>query len=167
MYRSTLVLCFLGAVLLSTGCGGSGGGGSTRRLSEITFRLRANHICSKLSREAKADTDPNSKSGVKRGFARIDAALNDLGRLNPPAQDEKRYRTLLTSFRRSVDFLKTNRPQLVRMAKRLQSHPSDKRTEAQYKQLLRTFEQDIALARLDSTALGLNRCASGFSSGSG
>ena len=28
-------------------------------------------------------------------------------------------------------------------------------------------EQDIALARLDSTALGLNRCASGFSSGSG
>jgi hypothetical protein len=163
--RSILVLFGCGAVLLAAGCGGSGGGSSSHNLSAPEFRNRANHICLQLRNQAKATAGSNSKADVQRNFARIDAAVARLASLNPPAQYELRYKALLENFRQTVDFVRTNREQLIALGNRLSTHPSDKQTLHRYQQLTRPFEQKLHVAVLEATELGLPDCANGFSGG--
>jgi hypothetical protein len=158
--RSILVLFVCGVALLSTGCGG--GGGSSHQLSAVAFRNRANHICSELSRQAKA----SSSADTQQNFARIDAAVGRLEALNPPARYAQRYQRLLSDFKQTVAFVKANRERLIQLAKQLSSNPSDTRTLHRYQRLVRPFESELHLARFEALALGLPDCANGFASGS-
>jgi hypothetical protein len=160
-----LVLLCSGAVLLASGCGGSGGGG--HRLSEAAFRVRANHICTGLTRQEKPDLSSSSKASVDRNLGRIDDALGQLEGLRPPAGDEARYHALLTRFKRSVAFVKAKEPLLIELTHQLRSHSSDSRTMARYQRIVRPFLRDVARAGADARALGLGACANGLSGSSG
>ena len=154
-----LALFACGAVLLSTACGGGGGG---QPLSETTFRSRANNICKDLTRQQQPDLTTNSKAAIDRNLGRIDSALSQLKRLHPPARDESRYRHLLTSFQRSVDFVRSHEATLIRLTDQMRAHPSDSHLTAQYRTLVRPFVLEIRLASTDAKALGLSACAKGF-----
>jgi hypothetical protein len=162
--RSLLVLFACAAVLLAAGCGG--GSSSHHRLSAVAFRNRANHICSDLSRQAKASAGSTSKADVDKSFARIDAAVGRLEDLNPPTLYAQRYQELLTNFKQIVDFVRENRDRLIQMSNRLNSHPSDKRTAQRLQQLIRPFEQKLQRAASDARGIGLPDCANGFTSSS-
>lgn len=157
-----MILLCTGAALLAAGCGS--GGGSGHRLSETGFRSQANHICSELTRQAKAGS--SSESGVQQSFARVDAAVGRLEGLDPPAKDAPQYHELLTNFKQGVAFLKANRQHVIQMLKRLSANPSDRTLLSRYRRLIRPFEEEIQRAATDATALGLTDCASGFSGGS-
>ena len=163
MSRSILILTCLGAVLLAAGCGGS----SSHGLSEAAFRSQANHICSDLTRREKPDLASTAKASVDRNLDRIDSAVSKLEALDPPTRDETRYQALLTSFKRSVAFVRANERRLITMTQRLRANPSDSRTTAQYQHLVRPFVQDVQRAGTDANALGLTTCANGLSGGSG
>jgi hypothetical protein len=162
--RSFLVLFACAAVLLAAGCGG---GSSKHRLSAVAFRNHANHICSELSRQAKASAGSTSKADIDKSFARIDAALAQLEDLKPPALYEQRFQELLTNFKQSVDFVRQNRERLIQMTNRLNSHPGDKRTAERLRQLIGPFEQKIQLAASDARGIGLPECANGLGSSTG
>lgn len=159
-----LILFCLGAVLLSAGCGGGGG---DKRLSRPEFQRRANQICTDLRRREKPDLGSTSKAGVDRNLNRLDGALNDLARLNPPAADESRYRTFLHQFRRGVDFARAKEPLLILLTRQMRAHPTDSHTAAQYDTLVRPFVEDIRVAADNAVALGLTSCANGFGGSSG
>jgi len=165
MRRSILFLSCAGAVLLAAGCGGGGVGG--KRLSRTEFRSQANHICSDLNRKEQPDLGSTSKAGIDRNLDRLDSALSDLDRLNPPAADEARFRAFLRDFKRSVAFFKAKENLLILLTRQLQAHPSDSHTTARYEALVRPFVQDIRAAAESATALGLTACANGLTGGSG
>jgi len=164
MYRSILVLFCLGAVLLPTACDGSGGG---QRLSEAAFRTRADHICSELNRKEQPDLATNSKAAIDRNLGRIDSALSQLKSLQPPTRDKARYQHLLTSFQRSVAFVRAHESTLIHLTDQLRIHPSDPHLTGQYQSLVQPFVQEVRLAGADANALKLNSCANGFTGGSG
>jgi hypothetical protein len=161
--RLSILVLFSVAVLLLTSCGSGDG---SHRLSEAAFRSRANHICSELTRQEKPDLGSTSKVAVDRNLGRIDSALSQLEGLRPPAHDEQRYRAMLTSFKRSVAFVKANEPRLIQMARDLRSHPSDRGGFMRYARLFRPFLQEVAIAGNDAKALGLGACATGLSGAS-
>jgi hypothetical protein len=165
--RSILVLFGCGAVLLSTGCGGGGGGGSssTGSQSEAAFRSRANHICKKLSDQGHASAG-STNADIQQRLSQIDAAVAGLEGLNPPAQDKQRYQALLTNFKATVTFIKTNRERLIRLTNQLNADPSNKKAFRRIQQLIGPYSHKIELARSEAAALGLGACASGFSSSS-
>jgi hypothetical protein len=159
-----LPICF-GAVLLATGCGGGSGDGG--RLSRTEFQSRANHICTDLNRKEQPDLGATTKAGIDRNLARLDSAVSDLARLNPPAADEAHYRAFVRSFKRSVAFFREKEPLLILLTRQMRAHPSDSRTTARYETLVRPFVQEIRVAAENATALGLDKCASGLTGGSG
>ena len=164
--RRLLLLLFLAPiVLLSAGCGGSGGG--DQRLSKSEFQSRANQICTDLRRREQPDLGSTSKAGIDRNLDRLDDALNDLSRLNPPAADESRYRTFLDNFRRGVDFAREKEPLLITLTRQMRAHPSDTHTTERYQTLVRPFVEDIRVAAENAVALGLTACANGLSGSSG
>jgi hypothetical protein len=166
MSRWILPLICSGAVLLATGCGGSGSGGGDR-LSKPEFRSRANQICRDLNRKEQPDLGATSKAGIDRNLARLDSALSDLARVNPPAADEARYRAFLRNFKHSVAFFREKEQLLILLTRQMQAHPSDHHTTARYQALVRPFVQEIRVSADNATALGLTACATGLTGGSG
>jgi hypothetical protein len=164
MSRWILLLICSGAVLLSTGCGGGKGGGD--RLSRPELQSRANHICTDLNRKEQSDLGSTTKAGIDRNLARLDSALSDLARLNPPAADESRYRKFVRSFKRSAAFFREKEPLLIQLTRRMRAHPSDSHTTARYETLVRPFVREIRIAAENATALGLDKCAKGLTGGS-
>jgi hypothetical protein len=164
MRRLILVLFSAAAVLLSAGCGGSGG---DQRLSKSEFQSRANQICTDLRHREQPDLGSTSKAGIDRNLDRLDDALDDLARLNPPAADESRYRTFLDNFRRGVDFAREKEPLLIVLTRQMRTHPSDTHTTERYETLVRPFVEDIRVAAENAVALGLTACANGLSGSSG
>lgn len=160
MLRPTLILICCGAALLLAGCGG--GGSSSQHLSAAEFRAQANQICSELQTDEKPDLGSSTKAAVDRNLTRIDAALTKLDGLDPPASDQKRYRDLLTRFRRSVAFVRANQAHLIQLTRELRKNPSDTTTLAQYQQLVSHFTGDVRVAGADAKALGLDVCSKGL-----
>ena len=164
MYRPTLTLFCLAAVLLSTGCGGGGGSSSSSdRLSQAEFQTRANQICNKVRGQEKPST---SKEGTDRNLSLVDSALSDLQGLKPPTKDETQYQDLLTRFKRALAFVKANEARLLSLGERLRANPTDPRTAAAYRQLVQPYVKEAQRAGADATALGLTACASGLTGGS-
>ena len=167
MRRPILVLFCAGAALLAAGCGGGGGSsGGGQPLSHSELQSHANDICTKLKQEEQPDLASSSKDAIDRNLGRIDSALSDLQRLEPPQQDAARYKDLLTRFRRTAAFVKANEARLIRLTNALKAHPSDSRTDAQYQALVRPFVEEAKRAGADATALGLQACAAGFTGSS-
>lgn len=164
MYRLTLTLFCLGAVLLATSCG-SGGGSSTSsdRLSEAEFQSRANQICTKVRGQEKPST---SKAGTDQNLSLVESAVNELQDLKPPTKDKARYQDLLTRFKRTLAFVRANETHLLSLSKRLRANPSDALAGAAYRRLVQPFVQEARLAAADATALGLTACANGLTGGS-
>ena len=165
MRLSIFVLFCAGLVLLATGCGGGGGG--DKPLSRADFQKQANHICAKLTEQEKPDIGSTAKAGIDRNLDRIDSAVSDLERLQPPAADRARFRHLLTTFKRTVAFVKAKELLLIKLTKQMEAHPSDSRLTAQYQTLVRPFIHDAQSLGIDANALGLQDCAAGFTGGSG
>ena len=163
MSRWILLLICSAAVLLATGCGG----GSGDRLSRSEFQSRANGICTDLNRKEQPDLGATTKAGIDRNLERLDSAVSDLARVNPPAADERRYRAFVSSFKRSVAFFREKEPLLILLTRQMQAHPSDSRTTARYQTLVRPFVEEIRVAANNATALGLDKCAAGLTGGSG
>ena len=160
MYRLTLTLFCLAAVLLSTGCGG--GSSSSDRLSEAEFQSRANQICTKVRNQEKPST---SKEGTDRNLGLVESALSDLQDLKPPAEHEAKYQELLTNFQRALAFVKANEARLLSLGERYRANPSDARVAAAYRRLVQPYVKEAQRAATDATALGLTACASGLAGG--
>jgi hypothetical protein len=160
MYRPTLTLFCLAAVLLSTGCGG--GSSSSDRLSQAEFQTRANQICNKVRGHEKPST---SKEGTDRNLGLVESALSDLQGLRPPTKDEARYQDLLTRFKRALAFVKANEARLLSLGERLRANPSDTLTAAAYRRLVQPYVKEAQRAGADATALGLTACANGLTGG--
>jgi hypothetical protein len=165
MRRATLLLLCTGLALLAAGCGGGSGGGQT--LSHADFQSQANHVCAKLSQQEKPDIGSTAKSSIDRNLDRIDSAVSDLERLQPPAADQARFRHLLATFKRTIAFVKAKEVLLIHLTKQMQSHPSDSHLTAQYQNLVRPFIHDAQSLGTDANALGLKDCATGFTGGGG
>jgi hypothetical protein len=165
MSRWILLLICSGAVVLATGCGGGSGGGD--RLSKSEFQSRANGICTDLNRKEQPDLGATTKAGIDRNLDRLDSAVSDLARVNPPAADERRYRAFVNSFKRSVAFFREKEPLLILLTRQMRAHPSDSRTTARYQTLVRPFVEEIRVAANNASALGLDKCAAGLTGGSG
>ena len=164
MRLATIVMLCAGLALLTAGCGGSGGG-DNQRLSHSEFQGRANHICTKLRQQEQPDIGSTAKSSIDRNLGRIDSAVSDLERLQPPQADQARYRHLLKTFKRTIAFVKAKEPLLIRLTTQMQAHPSDTHLTARYQSLVRPFVRDAQLLGVDANALGLEACATGFTGG--
>jgi len=150
-------------VLLAAGCGGGSGGG--QRLSHAEFQSQANHICTHLRREEQPDLGSTAKSGLDRNLDRIDSAVSDLERLQPPAADAARFRGLLKTFKQAIAFVRANEAHLITLTRQMQSHPSDSHLTAEYQRLVAPFVRDAQQLGVDANALGLKACATGFTGG--
>jgi hypothetical protein len=163
VYRLTLTLFCLAAVLLATGCGG-GGSSSGDRLSEAEFQSRANQICTKVRDQEKPST---TKEGTDRNLGLVESALSDLQDLKPPKEHEAQYQDLLTNFQRALAFVKANESRLLSLGARFRANPSDPRVAAAYRRLVQPYVKEAQRAAADATALGLTACASGLAGGGG
>lgn len=174
--RSIGALLIAALIIACAGCGSS-------RLSQTALRIRADAICTKLTRATQPIASP-SKRNLDAGFTSIRAALTRLAALRPPQQDEAAYHDMLMRLRASTDSLQASEPLLLRhfrAIKRLEASmrnginrlPHSKQAARASRRLiqfalqenavLRPVRRDTRLAAGDARALHLSSCASGIS----
>jgi hypothetical protein len=116
--------CAALAALMVGGCGG-GGGSSRNHLSRSEFLAKGNVICSKSGAEIGAAAHKALGSGrpTPAQFTRFatgsvipasETLLVELGKLAPPAGDEKRVTAILHAQQAAIDRLKANPAALAR-----------------------------------------------------
>ena len=161
------VLAILLAVALAAGCGGAG------RLSAGQFRVKANRICSAQKRKTNAFNALN-KQTLRRAIDAVQTEIAQLERLRPPASDVERYRALLASYRRTLELIRRDGPQLVVLAREVErAIPKrigafDKPPPHRYlvlsrrlREVTRPMNTAIRPANVQARALGLRECVVG------
>lgn len=135
-------------LLLASGCGGS-------RSSPAAFRARADSICRELGLQNGSLV--STKAGLDRHLREAEAGIDRLARLRPPSGDERSYRDLIATLRRTMSLARTSFVALIET-----KQPSRRQIE----RLGRPLGRDVKRADADARAVGLVTCARTISGGS-
>lgn len=100
------------AVVLLGGCGGGGGSGG-QRLTRDQYASQADAVCTKYKAKTNALSRPRSLSDLAKVADQVlpllDDARGELGRLEPPQDEEAAAQAWLDQFDVLVDDVKTIR----------------------------------------------------------
>jgi hypothetical protein len=135
-------------VLLASGCGSG-------HSSAAAFRTSADSICRELGLQTGSAV--STKTALDRHIRRAEAGIGRLARLHPPSGDERSYRDLIATLRRTMSLARTRFPALI-----TSKQPSRQAVE----RLVRPLGHDIRRADRDARAVGLEACAKEISGGS-